>query len=579
MSSCNLNFRRPVLFALLLTISGGLLLPSACYGLDASLPARPYRVVMVSGQQAPDAPLGVVFDEVNASHQNSPRINNRGEVVFPARLKGSGIDFGNDWTFYRDNGKTLDLLAREGDPALGQVRGSFFDSISPSQLNISDEGDVTFGMSLTGMGVDNANDLVLYLAQQGVVSPVARIGDRVTVANQGSGFLTRSFYDVRFDDANRLYYGVGIGDSQREEFGPAQAIFQYEGGNSTLLLDVHSSTPQPVEAYFNTAIAGDSRFSALVGLDLPIGNARRDTEILEWTGRRLISVVREEDHPPGFPQFAEFGQPSIGTPFADLTRNNVGVTAFTSWLFGVNPAGGGLRQSIWTSNLSGGQPLRLVLSEQTPLANRPDYLVTDIFTDSGSENLQLNSAGDLAFFAEVRDQTDTRDDEWALMVERDGQLDWIYKQGDPAPGLPAGTTFQVRSFFRHTGFQMNDQGQIVFTAGLQSPTGEFSRGVFLAETDGQVIPLLITGDLIEIAPGDRREVDYIEHFSDIAPAGGLANSFNDRGELALLVRFVDDSTSVIVLNTAVPEPTSLALLGGGVLWGLARRRSLLFCAA
>src|SRR5690606_12007616 len=113
-----------------------------------------FRVIMASGQQAPGTSEGDEFFNLSISHDDSPRINNQGAVLFPARLTGEGIDASNDGTYYLHNGHSSTLIAREGDQAAGQNPGIFYGGFVNRDLNLSDQGQVVFNAQLTGVGVN-----------------------------------------------------------------------------------------------------------------------------------------------------------------------------------------------------------------------------------------------------------------------------------------------------------------------------------------------------------------------------------------------------------------------------------------
>lgn len=70
-------------------------------------------------------------------------------------------------------------------------------------------------------------------------------------------------------------------------------------------------------------------------------------------------------------------------------------------------------------------------------------------------------------------------------------------EGDPAPGLPAGSTF--RGFF--TKPSISEDGRIAFTASINRPTGGFARTLFI-ETDAGLTPAITEGDLLPGAGAD-----------------------------------------------------------------------------
>lgn len=88
-----------------------------------------YRVLRVSGSQAPGLPAGVLFD-----HLGAPRANADGSILFWAHLSGPGVTTANDASLWVDRGLGLTLLAREGDAA-PEMPGFTLGSLEYAALN------------------------------------------------------------------------------------------------------------------------------------------------------------------------------------------------------------------------------------------------------------------------------------------------------------------------------------------------------------------------------------------------------------------------------------------------------------
>jgi hypothetical protein len=73
------------------------------------------NLILRSGDQAPDAPAGVVFNATRESFAEG-ELNDRGQVAIGLKLAGAGVDVSNDFGIWAtDSTGALRLIAREGD--------------------------------------------------------------------------------------------------------------------------------------------------------------------------------------------------------------------------------------------------------------------------------------------------------------------------------------------------------------------------------------------------------------------------------------------------------------------------------
>jgi hypothetical protein len=518
------------------------------------------RVVMHVGDQAPGLPDGVTFaNSPVALTANLPTINDAGQTAFFARLSGEGVTSANQVAAYSEIQGNLTLLARTGEPLPGLSPGDFVATFQSGLPNFSNQGTAAFATSLGGAGVTGANIYALFRAAGGDAALVARTGQSIPGFPGGVQYFTRNVGDARFDASGNVYFSAGVAAVPSEQFGTPQAILRSNGQAMQTLASPLTMSPagQSMQSFTGYSVAPNGSLGLLAVLNLPLSEARRNSEVFIRSTSGLTSMAREGQLPPGFPQFTEFGQPSITTPFDHVTINQQGTVAFGSFLFNGAFGGSGLRYSIWTAqrNASGGVTQQVVASTNQPLALHPDYLLLEIEHGSTAppNPIVMSETGDVAFHARLRSQSG--DEAWAVMANRGGVLDWVAKHGDQIPGLPAGTTFDMnRTLY---GLAMNDAGQLAFWSDVRYPdSGVLGQGIFLANADGAIEMLAATGDLIDVGAGDMRTIETFSFYGG-STAGGGPRSLNNRGQVALRARFTDGTQAILV---TVPEPSSAAAM-------------------
>lgn len=120
---------------------------------------------------------------------------------------------------------------------------------------------------------------------------------------------------------------------------------------------------------------------------------------------------------------------------------------------------------------------------------------------------------------------------------------------------------------------MNAAGQTAFMATGYDPTiaPGLSQSIGIwGEDRGGVLRLVVeSGQWLEVASGDLRQVASVSFTSETGGQDGKPRGFNDAGQLAFHATFVDGSSGVFVSNLlAVPEPRTWSLLLGAaaMLW-------------
>jgi MYXO-CTERM domain-containing protein len=187
----------------------------------------------------------------------------------------------------------------------------------------------------------------------------------------------------------------------------------------------------------------------------------------------------------------------------------------------------------------------------------------------------LNDAGGAFFGALLRGPGVTTANQIALFAGPYDDLRLIARQGDPAPGMPTGVSFNSpmgNQFTAATAF--NDAHQVASVMHLTGPGVTEANDGALYLFDPTLGPVLIAreGTPFDIGGGIFRTIaDFGIHFTG-ERSDDKMNGLNDLGVLAFTLRFTDGSSGVF--TATVPEPAGpLAAAAIVAAASLRRRRS------
>jgi hypothetical protein len=548
-------------------IAGGLavaIAQEACSA--ASLVNTGFRTVILSGQPATNLPADVSFGVASATlSRNTPVINAAGDLAFIARLAGPGVTADNQDAVYLEQGGALRMIARAGAPAPG-MRGVSFDSFPDGFPNLSAQGTVVFEAVLQGAGVTAANDRSLWVDRAGQLTMIAREGQAIAGLPVDPQYLGARTGKAKFDADDSIYFESGLLDAPASYLGPSHAVFRHDASGLTAMVSRFSSPPGLANLNlvvdFVVSQAGDLAVHGV--LNLPLAENDFDGGVWLQNAGQLFTIARESQVTADFPFHVEFEDPSITTPFSSLGINSAGHVLFASRLVG--DFGPFVRDGIWIGFRRGtlvGR--RLVGAEGLALSGAPEFTLLEIGSSSvGSlqvDDVVFSELGDAAFPARISNASTAFDGE-SLLAYRNGLLDVVIKDGDPAPGLPTGYMFAFPSGLREVG--LSGDGSIVFQAGFRSSpdaTATFGEGWWLVDREGVFQLLLKVGDLIEVLPGDFREVEFVQFLPGSSGANGKPTSLNNQRQFTLQANFTDGSQAVLVTGRIlIPEPASAVLV-------------------
>jgi hypothetical protein len=117
-----------------------------------------------------------------------PVLNDAGQTAFSASLTGNGVDGANNGGIWCGDSGNLTLVARSGEHAPGTPSGVNFDFATHTDVVINNAGQTAFNSSLAGVGVDATNNEGIWLEGSGSLRLVARRGSHAPGTPNGTNF-------------------------------------------------------------------------------------------------------------------------------------------------------------------------------------------------------------------------------------------------------------------------------------------------------------------------------------------------------------------------------------------------------
>ncbi|MEZ6192999.1 MAG: hypothetical protein R3C45_17135 [Phycisphaerales bacterium] len=320
----------------------------------------------------------------NALFYTTPKFNNAGQTAFFGNIIAPGLGQNVIWLH---NGGELDLVARDSAAAPG-LPGVQFGPLNQPTVNGS--GVLVFQSSLSGAGVTATNDTAIWAGGPGSLSVVARAGDPAPGLDPAfslSGFEAAPV----INDAGQIAF-VGYLD------GPGMTLLNNYGiwttGTGAFSLVARSGAPAPdIEAGVNFQVlsqpminsAGRVAFHAsLIGSGT---HSYNNDGIWSDASGSLRLVARDGQAAPGTDPGVIFYQ--VGESPYPLFFNNAGQIAFRSKLVGPGVTAGVNDLGIWMTDHGGG--LELIARTGDLFDVNDDPLIEDLRTISAID--EFNSGG------------------------------------------------------------------------------------------------------------------------------------------------------------------------------------------
>jgi hypothetical protein len=513
------------------------------------------RTVALSKQLPPAAPLGEEFYSVW-----QPIIDNQGRVSFFASTRQADGQLDNNVGLWTDDGSSLELIARESDPAPGYPGGTFYDltktsmnTSTPPEMTLFATGDHAILHAMFLAPTDNDKyyrGAALWRIDGKDIQFIAGKYQDAPGAPPSTTFL--DIHGVVFNAAGRIAFGSSTQTNQ---------FITFDGGIWTDVrgeLELVARSDQPIPGMPNTAMAffSEAGYPALGSSGILAFRATikglapsspNQKVILSGHPGALRAIVREGEQAPGAPSgsiFKQFLTSGYETPAVD----SCGRVLFQAKLTG---------DEVSQSNETG---FWLEDAGTISLVARYGDQAADLPMGVNYNSLafpKMNSHGDIAMHGILAgtgiDSTNNR----AIWAGTSDSLHVLARIGEPAPGL---SDDEVFTLFR--GFSLNETGRVALVAQfpgyVQQPDFiPYNHGIWAQDASGELQLIVKTGDMLEVAPGDFRSVTQVD-------LGG----FNDHGQIVFKAYFHDDLSmargtysGIFVSNlVAVPEPSSWILM-------------------
>jgi hypothetical protein len=497
-----------------------------------------------------------------------PVIDDHRNVAFLAEI-GSGVSRSGVWMA---TGSELQPVALSGDAAPGAAA----DFEAFSELSSAGDGVLAFKATLGGpaTNADTRNSIWAY--QSASLQLIARTGEEapnpsadlrysgfdtpVTVSSAGHiAFFARTRDK---EDAAAVSSGLWVAETSGKSF-VANADGQAVSGEPSVVF-----SPQSFEAPFaeDPAVSpsGQTVFRGfLTGPGVDDSNGNGLWSYTPTDGLQLWLRAGDAVDGPDGPIFLSF--PSVPT------INAAGDSAFLAFVGAPHGEQNALSSGddgedhdhdaefglgLWLRSATGELQRVFMIGDNAPGVDG-DVHFADAFDPV------MNATGRVALVTAVEGEGITHANEaglWSSGMSADGTLRLVARQGDQAPGADGGFVFGV--FLEPS---LNASGQSAFmAAGYRQEAGEVidrGFGIWGQSRTGELRLVARVGQMLEVGPGEYREIATLEFASGTGGEDGRARGLNDLGQVVFRAAFTDGSSGIFTSNVlAIPEPPGCTLL-------------------
>jgi hypothetical protein len=481
-----------------------------------------------------------------------PALNNWGEVVFSGSTIVDTATLGGIWS--EGGGDGLQMVARDGELALGGPTGSVYQFLQGHIPALNDSGQVFFfGSLMPGVGgVTTSNNSAAWIADAG--QPPQMMLREGVAAPGTSGPLFNGF-DLLVDEQSTPLGAQGeiavrtmLRVTSPGVTTSSDTGIWLAGGSSPAALVAREGdlAPEALPERYNhmsayPRINGHGQIAYFARL-LPSG----DHGI--WIGDAVGGfelMHRSGETAPGVSPAVAFA--GLGIP----RFNNAGEYAFIGELVVGGDVDGLNDTGLWVRR--GADELQLLVREgqvapgtgsEIGFGSLPSF--TPLVLDGGGNVVLVAPLQDLSTGGTAGLTTENDTGIWRQSAESSLQL--LVREDSLAPGTEEGTRFA--SF---VGASLGGTDQVVFGATLRGAAVDTANdvGIWAQDRDGVLHLIAREGNMIDVDDGpgvDERVVSQLGLYLGTGNQEGLRSGFNEKGQLGLLAVFTDGSRGVFVSN-------------------------------
>lgn len=500
-----------------------------------------YRKVIGTGDRVPGTPADVTYSSFNRLS-----VGNDGQFFIQAQLSGTSVTNENGLAYIGGNSSSPQLIARNGDQAIGLPAGVTYTSLYGFAQFMAPDGGYSFGAGLAGPGIDTTNNTALYLGNGGTTAIAVRKGEAAPGAGAGVSFLSFTGASIGGGKIalNATLAGTGVTDFNNS------AVYVGTAGNLALRGRTGSSAAGlPANVVLDSIepvrrdVGGVTNFFTTLRGGGVSGFAARAVYAADHTTQTLL--LRGGETAPLVPGATIATVSEVdsfrGSNGHILLRANLTGTGITSANDGILYAG------------PIGSPFVVLRDgDLAPGVGSGVRYASDLPTG------QINGTGAMAFVTKLTGSGINSTNDTAIYAGPYGTYDLVIREGQNVPGLAASARFDDLSL---AGMLYKDSGQLAFWAGITGTGVSFDQGLFVYDADSGLQMVARAGQQLDLGGGDLRTI------SNLNPVNfGLSNE----GQLLFSTSFTDGSTAVV--SVQVPEPALMSLAGAPAVLLLRRPR-------
>lgn len=527
----------------------------------ATVGARGEAIVSVlarTGQAAPGFGGGATF-----STFAEPRITPEGQVLFVSDADGAGLDNSNDTgLFFNPSTVSLQLAARESGLAPGLGAGVKYRNLLVNPI-ARPGGRIGFALGITGTGIDETNDGVLYFGPVAQLRPVAQESRPAPGTGEiySPGWIFQTFANAAVNQrilangAGRIAFKALLGGaatssdddvlmtglptaptSVAREGGLAPgcggAVYAQAVADSLFIDALYNGANQVL---FDTALSGTGVTSL------------NNRALFRGTSTTAMQLVARRGSPaPGVEAGLRYRS------FVPQGFNDAGTFIFSGTVEDSGGAQPANPNCVWIST-GGAAPALLRRQGQTlpgglsPIVNFDSVLVNH----SGKIALQANLATAFGFA-----------NPQGIWVGTPAAFTLVAQTGMDAPGLPSGQKFIG---FDPGSLQFNKLGEVAFRATIGPDALNTVNSIWAVDQTGALVLVLKEGDSIMLGGTSRTVQNISPLMGGLNPGAdedGRTRALSDNDRLTFRIDAsgpVPNQAVLVAVITGVPNDPPIAM--------------------